>query len=241
LAQLAACAPQPYGSIPRPRKRQQRSSRQAAIPLSSTTSCLSSRDHSHSDSSNDAEEVMDDLDARQPWLNALQALFVPEKLPTLSPPSWPQPSTFGQAKQQLRCYSFAPTSPVVRLNKKASSGLQREETEPAPVAMATLLLPYPPNLDMSGSGGPLEEGNSTPYPVAKAAMDRFKGLRSDTIPLTTFTYSETPIVVEVGPKPMPLTSLSRAARPSKATGDKKALESQQKANETTTDEVAASD
>ncbi|CAO3564136.1 unnamed protein product [Mortierella alpina] len=45
---------------------------------------------------------------------------------------------------------------------------------------------------------------SVNYPVSVAAMDKFKAVRSDTIPLKTFTYHETPVVERPRPAPLPL-------------------------------------
>ncbi|KAF9960374.1 hypothetical protein BGZ72_007179 [Mortierella alpina] len=44
---------------------------------------------------------------------------------------------------------------------------------------------------------------SVNYPVSVAAMDKFKAIRSDTIPLKTFTYHETPVVERPRPTPLP--------------------------------------
>ncbi|KAG0324342.1 hypothetical protein BGZ99_001956 [Dissophora globulifera] len=41
------------------------------------------------------------------------------------------------------------------------------------------------------------------FPVSVAAMGRFKPMRTDTIPLTTFTYHETPVVERPQPLPLP--------------------------------------
>ncbi|KAF9315383.1 hypothetical protein BG003_003091 [Podila horticola] len=55
------------------------------------------------------------------------------------------------------------------------------------------------------------QASSTTYPVSVAAMDRFKPIRSDTIPLKTFTYHETPVVDRPWPVPLPV-SLPRQTK-----------------------------
>ncbi|KAI8603192.1 hypothetical protein EDD21DRAFT_413252 [Dissophora ornata] len=45
------------------------------------------------------------------------------------------------------------------------------------------------------------------FPVSVAAMDKFKVIRSDTIPLKTFTYQETPVVERPQPLPLPRSTL----------------------------------
>ncbi|KAG0088463.1 hypothetical protein BGZ92_006138 [Podila epicladia] len=55
------------------------------------------------------------------------------------------------------------------------------------------------------------QASSATYPVSVAAMDRFKPIRSDTIPLKTFTYHETPVVDRPRPVPLPI-SLPRQTK-----------------------------
>ncbi|KAG0360090.1 hypothetical protein BG005_011524 [Podila minutissima] len=55
------------------------------------------------------------------------------------------------------------------------------------------------------------QASSTTYPVSVAAMDRFKPIRSDTIPLKTFTYHETPVVDRPRPVSLPI-SLPRQTK-----------------------------
>ncbi|KAF9288900.1 hypothetical protein BGZ68_010433, partial [Mortierella alpina] len=52
---------------------------------------------------------------------------------------------------------------------------------------------------------------SVNYPVSVAAMDKFKAIRSDTIPLKTFTYHETPVVERPRPAPLPLSLRSSSS------------------------------
>ncbi|KAF9164079.1 hypothetical protein BGX21_004940 [Mortierella sp. AD011] len=58
-----------------------------------------------------------------------------------------------------------------------------------------------PNLATSPSQG---YHGSVNFPVSVAAMDKFKPVRSDTIPLKTFTYHETPVIERPQPLPLPL-------------------------------------
>ncbi|KAF9155277.1 hypothetical protein BG015_010481 [Linnemannia schmuckeri] len=60
------------------------------------------------------------------------------------------------------------------------------------------------------------------YPVSVAAMDKFKPIRSDTIPLKTFTYHETPVIerlpVLTHIVKTPLRKTKKGASPSTTTG-----------------------
>ncbi|KAG0033259.1 hypothetical protein BGZ81_009010 [Podila clonocystis] len=73
--------------------------------------------------------------------------------------------------------------------------------------------------------------SSATYPVSVAAMDRFKPIRSDTIPLKTFTYHETPVVDRPRPVPLPMSlprqtktrlTMSKAAMGEDSSMDKRA-------------------
>ncbi|KAK3818527.1 MAG: hypothetical protein J3Q66DRAFT_174285 [Benniella sp.] len=54
---------------------------------------------------------------------------------------------------------------------------------------------------------------SVNFPVSVAAMDKFKPNRSDTIPLKTFTYSETPVIERPSPLPLPISPRLTPSRP----------------------------
>ncbi|KAF8971314.1 hypothetical protein BGZ46_010304 [Entomortierella lignicola] len=53
---------------------------------------------------------------------------------------------------------------------------------------------------------------SVNFPVSMAAMDKFKPIRSDTIPLKTFTYHETPVIERPQPLPFPLPACPRSKK-----------------------------
>ncbi|KAI1316665.1 hypothetical protein EDD11_009621 [Mortierella claussenii] len=53
---------------------------------------------------------------------------------------------------------------------------------------------------------------SVNFPVSVAAMDKLKPVRSDTIPLKTFTYHETPVVERPQPFTLPLPHCTRSAK-----------------------------
>ncbi|KAF9210877.1 hypothetical protein BGZ59_008809 [Podila verticillata] len=55
------------------------------------------------------------------------------------------------------------------------------------------------------------------YPVSVAAMDKFKPLRTDTIPLKTFTYRETPVTEIKRPRALPTPSQKTLKVPSPTT------------------------
>ncbi|KAG0051169.1 hypothetical protein BGZ83_004030 [Gryganskiella cystojenkinii] len=55
------------------------------------------------------------------------------------------------------------------------------------------------------------------YPASVKAMDKFKALRSDTIPLKTFTYLETPVVEVKRPITMPVVRKYAPKPPTKTT------------------------
>ncbi|KAF9431337.1 hypothetical protein BGZ76_000451 [Entomortierella beljakovae] len=58
---------------------------------------------------------------------------------------------------------------------------------------------------------------SVHFPVSVAAMDKFKPIRSDTIPLKTFTYHETPVIERPQPLPLPLPHCPRSSPTKKPT------------------------
>ncbi|KAF9395358.1 hypothetical protein CPC16_008591 [Podila verticillata] len=80
------------------------------------------------------------------------------------------------------------------------------------------------------------QASSTTYPVSVAAMDRFKPIRSDTIPLKTFTYHETPVVDRPQPAPISLPRQTKAVSSKEAKGDDGSLS---KVKGTSTDKDAS--
>ncbi|KAG0336223.1 hypothetical protein BG004_008154 [Podila humilis] len=102
--------------------------------------------------------------------------------------------------------SFSPTT-VLLGPTGASVPTVGVDATPRSASLTEALLSLPnlapsPMASRQGAYAYQQQSSSTTYPVSVAAMDRFKPIRSDTIPLKTFTYHETPVVDR--PRSVPL-------------------------------------
>lgn len=184
VAHLTSKAPQPYGSIPRRKK--------ATRPRSSSTSSLSSPSSSTS--------------STRTSLELLPTKTSPPTLRITTDTTTPSRSNgfWASLKAQYFPWSSAPTSPT-------TTGLLPLTPAATPLTAASLTEALLSSYHTSSSTSAHLHGGSSmatmaSYPVSVAAMDKFKSLRTDSIPLKTFTYRETPVTEIKRPRALPTPS-----------------------------------
>ncbi|KAF9368799.1 hypothetical protein CPB97_004239, partial [Podila verticillata] len=194
VAHLTSKAPQPYGSIPRRKK--------TTRPRSSSTSSLSSP------SSTSSTRTSLELLRTNTTSSTLRI--------TTDTTSSPRSNGFwASLKAQYFPWSSAPTSPT-------TTGLLPLTPAATPLTAASLTDALLSSNHTSSSTSVYLHGGSSmatlaSYPVSVAAMDKFKPLRTDTIPLKTFTYRETPVTEIKRPRALPTPSQKTPKVPSPTT------------------------
>ncbi|KAF9184578.1 hypothetical protein BGZ51_003290 [Haplosporangium sp. Z 767] len=106
---------------------------------------------------------------------------------------WPGTSTNGRGSTNTSTAGSEEFSPPIALRLSNSTPVAAIDATTPLSASLTLTDAFLslPNLATSSAHG---YHGTVNYPVSVAAMDKFKPIRSDTIPLKTFTYHETPVV-----------------------------------------------
>ncbi|KAF9360611.1 hypothetical protein BGX26_008596 [Mortierella sp. AD094] len=111
------------------------------------------------------------------------------------------------ARASAGAEEFSPPIALRLSNSTPVAAVDATAPHSASLTLTDALLSLP-NLATSPSHG---YHGSVNFPVSVAAMDKFKPIRSDTIPLKTFTYHETPVIERPQPLPLPLPAYSRSS------------------------------
>ncbi|KAF9934589.1 hypothetical protein FBU30_001353 [Linnemannia zychae] len=120
------------------------------------------------------------------WAN-LKAHYLAAKATSLS---W---STLGSSNEARsdRSEGFSPSVALrLSVNSTSVAAVDATASQSASLTLTDMLLSLP---NVAAPSTHTYRGSMN-YPVSVAAMDRFKPIRTDTIPLKTFTYHETPVV-----------------------------------------------
>ncbi|KAF9974589.1 hypothetical protein BGZ73_001987 [Actinomortierella ambigua] len=239
ISQFTANAPQPYGFIP-PRKKRSRAASfgtKNSPSRNNRPSLTASTNHSRSSMElvptitkttplttlKEKENLSSDNDALSRRLNAdhststrlgFWANLKAQYLATTRTFSWSILSSNGDGDASSATKTFQPPS----LTNPSPAGASTMAT----VSFSDALLSLP-NL-ASSHRAHHQQGAS--YPLSVAAIDRLKPLRTDTIPLKTFTYHETPAVERPRPplQPCPAVLAKRSSNnPSSAPAENAAM------------------
>ncbi|KAF9898882.1 hypothetical protein BX616_003490 [Lobosporangium transversale] len=158
------------------------------------------------------------------WAN-LKAHYLAAATTTLS---WsvissqgPQSSASTRGRGAVDEYEFSPPIALRLSNSTPVAAVDAIAPHSASLSMTDAYLSLP-NLATPASHASYHQHGSVTFPVSVAAMDRFKPDHSDTIPLKTFTYHETPVIERPQPLPLPLPLSSNKRGNNAAAASKKA-------------------
>ncbi|KAF9937751.1 hypothetical protein BGZ65_001081 [Modicella reniformis] len=230
VTQFTAKAPQPYGVIPRRKKRAsnttsiKRTSPSLPSPAETSRNAVELKSPSRDDagscvSSNSAGTRGNSVQTQiiQPLFHSLQSLL-PESTSSstrlgfwanlkthylaasITSISWSRSSSTSssqRASTKTLAEGFSPPS-ALRLSNSTPVAAINAATQLSASLTPTDDLQSLPNV--ASPSVQIHHG-SVNFPMSVAAMDKF--IRSDTIPLKTFTYSETPVVECSQPLPCP--------------------------------------